>query len=157
MAADIRPAHADDVDALAAMEIAVFPTDRLSRRSFRRLIASSSAALFVALASSAIVGYAVVLFRSGSRTARLYSIAASNAPRGTGRALLNAAEQEAAGRGASALRLEVRQDNPRAIALYERSGYQPAGLEASYYADGMAALRFRKPLSAELLRAGTAP
>jgi len=157
MAADIRPAHADDVDALAAIEEAVFETDRLSRTSFRRLIASRSAAVLVANASSAIVGYSVVLFRAGSRKARLYSLAASNAPRGTGRALLNAAELDAARRGASALRLEVRQDNPRAIGLYEQSGYRPIGLAAGYYADGMTALRFEKSLVAEPRQPGTGP
>ena len=158
MLADIRPARAVDVDALAAIENAAFDSDRISRRSFARLINSPSAAVLVAGPQESAEGYCVVLFRRGSRQARLYSIAVSNnAPRGLGRRLLAAAEAEALRRGAAMLRLEVRRDNGRAIALYERNAYRPAGEAPDYYADGMTALRYEKPLGAETLpAAGTA-
>ena len=45
MSAAIRPARASDVDGLVAMEEAVFASDRLSRRSFRHLLASPAAAV----------------------------------------------------------------------------------------------------------------
>ena len=154
MAADIRPARAGDVDALVAIENAAFSADRISRQSFRRLVASRSAMVLVAWGDAQIVGYCIVLFRAGSRTARLYSIAA--APNsGIGRQLLGAAESRLAERGSGVLRLEVRDDNHRAISLYERNGYRPIGRIAGYYADGMTARRYQKMLAPPPAAAGT--
>lgn len=151
MAADIRLARASDVDALLAIENAVFETDRLSRKSFRRLIGSSSSAVSVAEAGGRVAGYSVVLFREGSPTARLYSVAAAPgfSGQGIGRMLIIAAEREAAKRGRSSLRLEVREDNARAIAIYRQSGFEPIRREPDYYQDGMAALRLEKHLDGE--------
>ncbi len=149
MAADIRPARASDVDALCAIEDAVFDADRVSRKSFRRLIESRSASVLVAANDRAIDGYCIVLFRAGSRTARLYSIAVrpGSGHAGLGRALLGAAESEAARRGAHALRLEVREDNARARELYARNTYRDIGATPGYYADGATAFRFEKALT----------
>jgi len=150
MAADIRPARATDVDALSAIENAVFASDRISPRSLGRLIRSASASVLVATVGDVVVGYLVLLFRAGSSRARLYSIAIApqQAGRGLGKALLAAAEREAERRAAS-LRLEVRADNSRAVCLYERNGYRQFGRLDSYYADGAAALRFEKVLSSK--------
>jgi ribosomal protein S18 acetylase RimI-like enzyme len=46
------------------------------------------------------------------------------------------------------MRLEVREDNARAIGLYEKSGYRLFGRKPGYYADGATALRFEKTLEA---------
>jgi ribosomal protein S18 acetylase RimI-like enzyme len=149
MSAAIRPARASDVDGLVAMEEAVFASDRLSRRSFRHLLASPAAALLVSEARGGLDGYAILLFRQGSGSARLYSIAVApgRAGAGIGRALLDAALTAAAERGCGELRLEVREDNARAIALYERSGFTPGGRLPDYYADGEAALRYVRPVA----------
>jgi ribosomal-protein-alanine acetyltransferase len=149
MAADIRPARASDVDALLAIEEAVFRTDRLSRRSFRRLIASNSAVVLVAESGGSIAGYAVLLFREASLAARLYSIATAPAStgKGIGRALIDAAENVAAKRGLRSLRLEVREDNLRAIAIYKQAGFAVIGSKPDYYQDGMTAIRLEKPLA----------
>jgi ribosomal protein S18 acetylase RimI-like enzyme len=146
MAADIRPARAGDIDALAAVERAEFPTDRISRKSFARLIRSPSAAVLAA--GEPACGYCVVLFRKGARAARLYSIAVARVEGGggVGRALLEAAERAAASRGCDAMRLEVREDNLRARKLYERNGYTRFARIGDYYADGSPALRYQKPL-----------
>lgn len=149
MAADIRPARATDVDALLAIETAVFQTDRLSRRSFRRLVASPSASVLVASVAGQLGGYCIVLFRAGSAAGRLYSIATSPAALGVGigRALIEAAEKECRSRGRPVLRLEVREDNLRAIAIYEKAGFQRVGEERDYYEDGMTAVRMTKVVS----------
>lgn len=149
MSAEIRPAQTSDIDALAALETIAFRTDRLSRASFRRLLSSPTASLLVADAHGSVAGYCAVLYRAGSLRARLYSLAASPATGGgLGRALLAACEDAARARGCRAVRLEVRQDNPRAIELYERNGYRPIGTWLGYYADGMNALRYEKTLDA---------
>lgn len=148
MPAEIRPATLSDIDALVAVENAVFATDRISRRSFRQLIEGDTAETFIAEAGGGIRGYAMVLFRQGSGVARLYSLAVM--PDGTGggigRKLLETAEQAAFDRDRLVLRLEVREDNARALSLYEKNGYRRIGREESYYEDGAPALRYEKLL-----------
>jgi [ribosomal protein S18]-alanine N-acetyltransferase len=80
--------------------------------------------------------------------ARLYSIAVvpELAGRGLGLALLAAAEDAAAARGCTALRLEVHVANAPAIGRYQKSGFRLIGRRARYYEDGGDALRFEKRL-----------
>jgi len=148
MHADIRPARATDIDTLVSIENSVFDTDRISRRAFRSHLASGTASLLVSEKDGAIAGYALLLYRKGGKTARLYSIAVANghASAGVGRGLLAAAEKAAAARGCPILRLEVREDNARAVDLYRRSGFRPIGRRENYYEDGAPALRFEKHL-----------
>ncbi|OCW55912.1 GNAT family N-acetyltransferase/peptidase C39 family protein [Hoeflea olei] len=144
----IRPATISDIDALDAIEKAVFASDRISRRSFRTLIDRPTAETLVAESETGISGYAMILFRAGAALARLYSLAVApdHAGRGLGRALLAAAEKAAMDHDRIILRLEVREDNLSAIALYRSAGYRKIGRVDEYYADGMAALRFEKLL-----------
>jgi ribosomal protein S18 acetylase RimI-like enzyme len=152
MTARIRPAHPRDIAELVAIENAVFETDRISRRSFRQLIERESAETLVLEESGRVVGYAMVLFRKGTAVARLYSIAVSpdRAGTGAGGKLLQVAEDAAYEHDRMLLRLEVRADNDRAIAIYEKRGYRRIGREPDYYADGMAALRYEKTLRGDV-------
>lgn len=144
----IRAARATDIDALVAIENQAFETDRISRRSFRTLLERDSATTLIAEAEGAAAGYAMVLFRSGSGVARLYSLARlpgrQNA--GVGAQLLDAAERVAYDRGRLLLRLEVSERNGRAIKLYEQAGYRQIGAEPDYYEDGAGAFRLEKIL-----------
>ena len=142
----LRPARAGDIAGLIELENALFSTDRISPRSFRRLLGSTSAELVVAERAGELIGYAVALFRSNSHTARLYSIAVRPDAKGTGVALLSEVELRARRRGAGRLRLEVRRDNARAISLYERAGFVRTGQAESYYADGATAALYAKVL-----------
>ncbi len=144
----IRDGRSADLVALCEIETRSFAADRLSRRSFRRLIGSPSARLRVAVFGVDVVGYHVVFTRSGSTVARLYSIAVSAAVRGRGlgERLLGDAERQAKRAGAAVLRLEVRPDNTGAIRLYAGRGFAPIGTRRDYYADGSDALRFEKAL-----------
>ncbi len=145
----IRRAAVSDLDALVELEQASFHGDRLSRRQYRHHLASASACVLVAQASpSALAGAAVVLFRRGTRVARLYSLAtaASLRGQGVGARLLAAAEAEAGRRACRVLRLEVHDGNASAIALYERAGYRSIGRYEGYYENGGDALRLEKPV-----------
>jgi ribosomal-protein-alanine N-acetyltransferase len=135
--------------ALGRLEESAFAADRLSRRSFLRFLDAPSAVLIVAEADGDLVGYVLTLFRSGSRVARIYSIAVMRAAsgHGVGRALLAAAEETAAQRGCVCSRLEVSVRNGRAADLYRRSGYRPIERLPRYYADGGDAERFEKLLA----------
>jgi ribosomal-protein-alanine N-acetyltransferase len=144
----IREALSTDIDALTLIEADRFVSDRLSRRSLVSLSKSRSACMLVATRSGQPIGYAVLLTRRGSQSARLYSIAVAGeeAGHGIGSRLVAAAEEAAVKRGARRLHLEVRADNSTAVRFYERLGYKPAGQRPCYYEDGMTALLFARHL-----------
>jgi len=146
----LRPAARADLDALLALEQAAFASDHLSRRSFRRFLASSQAVVIVAAQRRQLAGYALVLFRPRSAVARLYSIAVAAActGRGIGPMLLAASEKAALRFGCTSLRLEVHEHNKKAISRYRKSGYCLFGRHLAYYDDRRDALRFEKRLAA---------
>lgn len=145
----IRRATRADVDALLALEEATFDSDRISRAQWRRHIDSASAAVFVSGTRGSVDAAAVVFHRRNSRAARLYSLAVGAHARGTGLggALLAAAEADARRRGCTSMRLEVRADNPSAIALYERRGYTRIARLPGFYEDGADGWRYAKRLT----------
>ena len=145
----IRRAGIHDLDDLLALEQHAFDGDRMSRAQYRRHLDSDSARVLVASAAPCrLLGAAVVFFRSGSRVARLYSLAShlEGRGRGIGTALVQAVEVMARRRHCRVLRLEVRCDNLHAIALYERLGYRRIGRLAQYYEDGADGWRYEKVL-----------
>jgi ribosomal-protein-alanine N-acetyltransferase len=147
----IRDAEDGDLAGLNALEARSFASDRIAPRNLKRLLRRQSARLRVATSGDieAIHGYHLVFFRNCSSVARLYSIAVDDRRRGhgLGRRLLDDAEAVAAGRKATVLRLEVREDNLSAIRLYERRGYRLIGSYSRYYADKTDALRYEKILA----------
>ncbi|OOG60483.1 GNAT family N-acetyltransferase [Rhodanobacter sp. B05] len=145
----VRRAETSDLDNLMALEQDAFDSDRMSRAQFRRHLDSDSAQVLIASAHHRrFLGAAVVFFRRGSRVARLYSLAGHLDGRGLGigSALAAAVEVAARRRHCYALRLEVRGDNDRAIALYERLGYRRIGRLPAYYEDGADGWRYQKAL-----------
>lgn len=144
----IRSATIADLPALVALERRAFTTDHLSPRQYRRHIDNPSALVLAAVDATGLLGKAVVFFRKGSDIARLYSIAVDDAARGRGiaSALLRAVERGARTHSCGRLRLEVRQDNPGAIRLYEKLGYRRFGSIAGFYEDGADAWRYEKSL-----------
>ncbi len=149
----IRTATLDDLDALLALEQQGFEEDRISRRQFRHLLTRANATVLVKLdEAQALVGNTVVLFSRATSVARLYSLAVAAQARGQGvaTALVHAAEQAAWARRRAYIRLEVRKDNARAMALYERLGYRRFGEWVDYYDDHADAWRYEKSLSPEL-------
>lgn len=149
----VRAAESGDLDELVRLE-QLFPSDRIARDSLSRLIGRQSASVLVAVGQDGeVIGDAIVLYRRGFRSARLYSMVVAPAWRGHGVAasLLQAAEDGAAERGYRQMRLEVRDDNTPAINLYRSHGYQVVGRKQRYYEDESAALQMRKDLSGALL------
>ncbi len=142
----LRHAIAEDLDTLMALENRCFTEDRLSRRSFRRFIDMPRDRLIVAQQGSELVGYCLVLMSAATRLARIYSIAVSRdvRGRGLGEQLVREAEREAAEADRIVMRLEVREDNAGAIALYRRLGYRLFGSRRDYYEDHGNALRFER-------------
>lgn len=150
----IRPAQRSDLDRLCQLERTCFNGDRLSRRNFSHMLRSDHADLILAEQGDLIGGYALVLYRSGTNLARLYSIAVTPEWRGQGVSsrLLEAAEQQAIGRESAFMRLEVSVNNQSAIRLYERSGYHRFGQIPEYYEDGSDAWRMEKTIRRRVQR-----
>lgn len=142
----LRPATRDDLDALLEIEERCFSTDRMSRRSFARFVDSPGDALWVLTEDGSVAGYFLMLFHRATLLARLYSIAVHpNARgRGFGRRLLDRALDIARERQRHHVRLEVREDDGRTIAMYEAAGFQHTGRVADYYEDGTSALRMER-------------
>ncbi|MFJ4248433.1 ribosomal-protein-alanine acetyltransferase [Pseudomonas helmanticensis] len=146
MSAVFRLAVVEDLPALLALEMQCFTTDRLTSRSFQWMITRANGQLLVAESSGQLLGYALVLFHRGTSLARLYSIAIAAESRGSGlgKQLLQRIEVVALEHDCAYLRLEVRTDNPAAIALYERNGYRRFAVIHDYYEDHADALRLEK-------------
>jgi [ribosomal protein S18]-alanine N-acetyltransferase len=165
-AVKLRRGRRSDLDALTALERVIFASHVfaghiMSRTSFRRLLASPSAAFILAQAGAKagakagaqrqLAGYVLVLYRADSGAARIYSIgvAAPFRRQGLARMLVQAAEKDAVARGRKAMRLEVRADERGTMALYESSGYRRLGRVPRYYSGRVAALRLEKMLGKE--------
>lgn len=154
-----RVASLADLQSVLLLENKVFATDRMSRRTVRRFLLSPNAVVLAAEEGGRLCGAAVVLVRRTSDLARLYSIAVDPdcAGRGVGPALLAAAEAAAIARDCQYLRLEVHENNARAISLYRKSGYCEFGRHHEYYKDRGHALRFEKRLAPRLATLADAP
>lgn len=146
----LRQATNEDLSVILQLEHLCFTEDRLSRRSFRRFLDMPRDRLIVAETKhegeSELLGYCLVLMSAATRMARIYSIAVlpTARGRGIGEKLVKAAEHEAAEAGRILMRLEVREDNSGAIALYKRLGYRQFGTYRDYYEDHGTALRFER-------------
>jgi len=144
----LRNASLADLPRLLELE-ALFPGDRLSPRQMRRHLLGGRQVFRVAEDGDGLLGYALVFLRRGSDLARLYSlvVAPEARGRGLGLALLRDAEAGARQRGAGRVRLEVREDNAPAIALYQAAGYLEQQSRPAYYEDGAAARCFLRALA----------
>jgi ribosomal protein S18 acetylase RimI-like enzyme len=154
--AKLRRGRASDLAALVALEGEAFKGrrfsgHRLSPASFRRFLHSTSSTLIVAQVGGQISGYVLLLYRSNSDFARMYSIgvAPQFRRRGLARLLAAAAERDAKRRGRRAMRLEVRADDRGAVRFYKGSGYRHFGNHRGYYDGYVDALRLAKVLAKE--------
>jgi [ribosomal protein S18]-alanine N-acetyltransferase len=138
--------HADDAAILTLEEL--FPSDRMSLRSVRHFLKSPSAHTWVAELQGAVVGNLILLTRSNSHVARIYSVVVAPQARGRrfGERMVRAAHQEARALGLRQIKLEVRTDNIAARALYAKLGYAELRELPGYYEDGSDGLELRKIL-----------
>ncbi len=148
----LRDAVSEDVDGLVDLETSCFDASYLgqdlSRDEFLDRIASPSAVLIVAEAGTRLLGYALLMLDRSRHRAALDSVAVARdfRGRGLGARLCGALEARARHEGFAAIELEVRTDNGRAIALYERLGYERAECLPAFYADGVSALKMIRRL-----------
>ncbi len=149
MSARIRAATRADIDGLLALE-QLFPSDRLSRPALCRFLRVPNVRVWVAVAGKTIIGDVILLLRAGADYGRVYTVVVAPAARGQGLGdrLIAQAERATRAEGRRRLRLEVRQDNAAARALYAKRGYREVAALDAYYEDGADGLRLEKILRA---------
>lgn len=141
----LRRAGLIDVEGIVTLE-AQFPGDRMNERAVRRFVRSMSAAVWVIERFGRVMG-ALVMTTAGRRhRARIYSLVIDVELRGRGlaRALVEAAEAEAAARGFIGMSLEVRADNEEGRAFYAHLGYTKTSKLPGFYEDGGDGIRMRR-------------
>jgi len=149
--AKLRPACVTDAAGILELE-ALFPSDRMSPRTLRRLLRAPSARVWVvtmtATPGSRVMAVLVMLMRRNTGIARIYSVVVAPSARGRGlaAALIGRAEASARRAGKREMVLEVRTDNTAAHALYLRLGYAEQQRLSGYYEDGSDGLRLRRRL-----------
>jgi ribosomal protein S18 acetylase RimI-like enzyme len=139
----IRTAEAGDGPAIAALEQEAFGSDAWSDALVSEGLAGQvPGALYLVAeddASPAVVGYAAAsLFADGAELQRI-AVATGLRRTGIASALLTRVEAEARLRYSEQLLLEVRENNPAALAFYARRGFTEVDRRPRYSADGTTA------------------
>lgn len=136
----LRRASLSDADAIARLELQLFPEEAWSLAQIAAEIDHPARHYAVAVDDAAapadgrsgpLIGYAGIMV--AGETADLHTIGTTAPGRGVGRALLSWCEQQASAAGAQRMLLEVREDNARARAVYSRAGYQEIAVRRGYY------------------------
>ena len=142
----IRKANSKDLQNLIFLEQNSFLSDQISERSFKHFIKAKTAIFQVLIINQELAGYGLILIKKGSALGRLYSIAVSRKHKGKGygEMLLKALEEEAINKNVAYMRLEVDENNQKAIGLYKKLGYVKFAVKNDYYETHANALCFEK-------------
>ena len=131
---------------ILALERELFPLDAWSEDTVRAELRSPHTRYLVLEAEGCVLGYAGMLAPAGSGEADVQTLAVAPAARRAGHArrMLGELRSWAAGRGAAAVFLEVRETALAARALYEQLGFVEISRREGYYAgDGTDAIVMR--------------
>ena len=129
--AGLRPMREADREAVMAIEVRAYPFP-WSRGIFRDCL-HAGYAMWVQEHQGVIVGYGVLSIAADEAHVLNLCTAPGHEGQGLGQRMLQALLKIARGHGAQRVFLEVRPSNPRAIALYERSGFNEIGRRPRYY------------------------
>lgn len=131
----LRAATAEDLTEIMRIEQACFPRDAWSSEAMAAELASPHGYYLASEEDGQLLGYGGLRAVAGAADADIQTIAFLPAARraGRGRGLLRALLTEARARGARAVFLDVRADNPAAEALYDSEGFVEIGRRPRYY------------------------
>ena len=145
---EIKRISAADIEAVMHLETTIFKEHAWSKASMLSEL-SASHTYYIGAFDGEMVGYAGASSIPGSFQADIQTIAVQPASqhKGIGRKLMLELISWASAVGAESLMLEVRQDNPIAIALYQSLGFAQIDLRKNYYQPGnIAAVIMRKEI-----------
>lgn len=130
----LRPACLDDLDAIWAIESAVFGAEAWSREMMREeLTADHRVYLALVDTRGEVRGYGGVLTVGDEGDIQTIALQPGARGSGQGRRLMNALLDEASQRAVQQVFLEVRADNPVARSLYASLGFAEIGVRPKYY------------------------
>jgi len=140
-----------DFTQLYAIELACFkPPFRFSRNTMRSLIRDPASATWIAEEDEQMAGFAIIFWAQSPEQPLAYiqtiEVAPTHRKRGIASELLRRAEASARTAGAHVIWLHVSETNAPAIRLYQARGYIEQGREENYYAEGIPALLYAKPI-----------
>jgi ribosomal protein S18 acetylase RimI-like enzyme len=156
----VRPATADDIPGLLLIEHSCFqPEEAFTIRQIRGLIGNPNVLSRVADGLGpegtdlTIAGWIVALVRQhrGHRSGRIYTIAIDPTcqGKGVGKLLLTRTINELKEKGVRHVYLEVRADNEKAIALYEKMGFECVRFLHDYYEEGRHGISMKLTIGVE--------
>jgi ribosomal-protein-alanine N-acetyltransferase len=135
----LRPASRADAAAMAQIHATAFASP-WSAEEILRFAAEPGGFALVAEAAVEMAGFILCRVMAGEAEVLTLAVRPERRRRGVASALVEAALTLAA-QTAEAMFLEVAEDNPDALALYQRSGFSAVGRRAGYYArEGAAAV-----------------
>lgn len=129
--ATLRPMREDDLDAVMEIERRAYPFP-WTRGIFRDCLHAGYPA-WVLDEAGALAGYGLLSIAAGEAHILNVCTAPAAQGRGHGRRLVRTLLQQARGRGAQRVFLEVRPSNKAAIALYHAQGFNEIGRRPRYY------------------------
>ncbi|WGL53274.1 ribosomal protein S18-alanine N-acetyltransferase [Nocardioides sp. BP30] len=138
----VRPARAADIDAIADLEAESFPQDPWPAGYLTEAVAGllHSVVVLVAEDAGVVVGHAIASVVYEIAELQRIAVTRQQRRRGLAGALLSAVREDARGKGAERLLLEVRETNAGALAFYERAGFVEIDRRSRYYRDGTTAI-----------------
>jgi ribosomal-protein-alanine N-acetyltransferase len=138
----VRPATADDVEAIAASEAANLGVDAWSAGLVEEGVSGllPTVAYLVAEEDGRLVGHAVTSVVGDVAELQRIAVAGDERRRGVAGALLDEVVASATRAGARRLLLEVREDNAGALAFYAARGLVEVDRRPRYYRDGATAV-----------------
>lgn len=139
----VRPATAEDIPAVTALEQQVFAADAWSTGSVREELTGARRCAVVAVHDGVVVGYAVTADAGDAVDLQRIAVRPEDRRTGAGRALLDAVLEPARAAGVERVLLEVSAANQVALAFYARAGFAEIDRRPRYYRDGSDALVLR--------------
>ena len=146
-----REAMPLDIPVFVSLDKELFPYSPWSASQYKEEFAEMPRTRHFVVAldeAKAIIGYAGVLVPAPQVEADILTVGVIPEHRGKGiaRHLLALITDFAVDRQASAMMLEVKNDNVEAIGLYESLGYSKISIRKDYFGSGLDALIMRKDL-----------
>ena len=130
----IRPAQLRDVYSIQSIDRSVFPKSWTQQFTVEQITRRKGAHI-VAERAHRVVGHGGVAFLADDAHVTSIAVDPQHHRLGVGTTLMQELIELSAARVSGAITLEVRVSNESAIALYERFGFESAGVRPNYYAD----------------------
>lgn len=148
----IRKANLNDLNALVDIENLSFDYDLITKRNFQYLITRANAETIVEEENGMILGYAMLLFHSGTSLSRLYSFAVhpEHRKKKIGEKFFHEIERISLEHDCFFIRMEVKTGNEPSKRLAVKLGYKQIGFIPRYYEDNSDAYRYEKFLHTKI-------